>query len=195
MKSTTDQEVQNDIVLSAQKLFRQFGLKKTTMDEIAADCEKAKSTIYHYFKSKEEVFEAVVDAELLNLRLHVKSHVEKHDKLASKLEAYFNEFHKEILNKVNIYRIVKQELLGDSMSDARFKKIMEFEMSYIIRLLEDGHDSNEFSSVEKGDIPWFSETVLAAFMGIVKYSITQGENFNRGKLERTTHMLIPKVFS
>ncbi|MEQ9232006.1 MAG: hypothetical protein RIF46_15085, partial [Cyclobacteriaceae bacterium] len=70
-----------------------------------------------------------------------------------------------------------------------------YEMSYVIRLLEDGYDSDEFKSVSREDIPWFSETLLAAFLGIVKYSIARGSNFDFQKLEKVTHVLVPKVFS
>ncbi|MFH6983388.1 TetR/AcrR family transcriptional regulator [Marinoscillum luteum] len=195
MESEKDKNVRDEIVLSAQKLFQQFGLKKTTMDEIAADCEKAKSTLYHYFKSKEEVYEAVVDVELVNLRRHVKVLVDGHKSLNDKIETYFNEFHRELLNKVNIYRIVKQELASNSMKDFYFEKIMKYEISYVTRLLEDGYDSDEFKSVSREDIPWFSETLLAAFLGIVKYSIARGSNFDFQKLEKVTHVLVPKVFS
>ena len=39
--------VREEILVQAQILFQQYGLKKTTMDEIAAACGKAKSTLYH----------------------------------------------------------------------------------------------------------------------------------------------------
>ena len=99
MESEKDKNVRDEIVLSAQKLFQQFGLKKTTMDEIVADCEKAKSTLYHYFKSKEEVYEAVVDVELVNLRRHVKVLVDGHKSLNGRDQNATRVYHTHALTK------------------------------------------------------------------------------------------------
>jgi len=44
MITEKDEIVKNEILFQAQKLFQQYGLKKTTMDDIALACGKAKST-------------------------------------------------------------------------------------------------------------------------------------------------------
>ena len=40
------------IVETARNIFSRFGIKKSTMDEIARKIRVAKSTLYHYFKNK-----------------------------------------------------------------------------------------------------------------------------------------------
>ena len=62
------QRVQAQIVEKAQALFARFGFRKTTMDEIAQAAHKGKSTIYHYFQNKEEIFRAVVEKEANELK-------------------------------------------------------------------------------------------------------------------------------
>ena len=44
------------IITVASDIFTRFGFRKTTMDEIASALHKGKSSIYHYFESKEELF-------------------------------------------------------------------------------------------------------------------------------------------
>ena len=44
------------IIKAAAKRFARHGLNKTTLDEIARDIRIGKATIYHYFKSKDELF-------------------------------------------------------------------------------------------------------------------------------------------
>jgi len=96
------------IVLSASKIFSRYGFKKTTMEEIAAALNKGKSSIYYYFKSKEEIFEAVIDHEaqvLKNvlskvvkstddpediLRRYVKVRMDSFEKLSNYYNAIFN---------------------------------------------------------------------------------------------------------
>lgn len=194
MIASKDEIVKDEILKQAQILFQQFGLKKTTMDEIAAACGKAKSTLYHYFKSKEDVFDAVVQMEMTSLRILVKSYVDDKKSLKDKLMTYFIKFHEEILNKVNIYRIVKHELRNENHAKEYFFRMMEFEKSYITRMLEDGIDAKEFSGVEPEDVSWFAETILAAFFGIVRFSIESDQGFDQEKLEKIAGILIPKIF-
>ena len=56
--------VKDDILKEAQKLFQQFGLKKTTMEDIARSMGKGKSTLYYYYCSKEQIFDAVISKEM-----------------------------------------------------------------------------------------------------------------------------------
>jgi AcrR family transcriptional regulator len=49
------------ILKAARKLFGDGGFQQTTMDDIAAAARVAKGAVYHHFKTKEDVFEAVFD--------------------------------------------------------------------------------------------------------------------------------------
>jgi AcrR family transcriptional regulator len=49
------------ILTAARRLFGTQGFAATTMDEIAAGARIAKGAVYHHFKTKEAVFEAVFD--------------------------------------------------------------------------------------------------------------------------------------
>jgi AcrR family transcriptional regulator len=64
-------EKQKYIVAAAEKIFARFGFHKTTVDEIAKAAGMGKSTLYYYFKSKEEIFAAVIqrDAQLILRKL------------------------------------------------------------------------------------------------------------------------------
>jgi AcrR family transcriptional regulator len=52
---------QEAILKGARKLFGANGFQQTTMDDIAAAAHVAKGAVYHHFKTKEAVFEAVFD--------------------------------------------------------------------------------------------------------------------------------------
>jgi len=49
-------ERKQQIISAAVKRFARHGLGKTTLEEIARDIRIGKSTIYHYFESKDELF-------------------------------------------------------------------------------------------------------------------------------------------
>ena len=62
-----DEEVKKEIIEAAKVVFQKWGLKKTTMEDIAKEAGKGKSTLYYYFKSKEEIFEMLAKAEINNI--------------------------------------------------------------------------------------------------------------------------------
>lgn len=54
-------ERRGDIIRAARELFQTKDYDKTTMQDIMVKLDIAKGTIYHYFSSKQEILEAVVE--------------------------------------------------------------------------------------------------------------------------------------
>ncbi|MDF2532153.1 MAG: TetR family transcriptional regulator [Clostridia bacterium] len=53
-------ERRNEILDTAEKLFHAKGYEKCTVNDILKEISIAKGTFYHYFRSKEEVLDAIV---------------------------------------------------------------------------------------------------------------------------------------
>lgn len=191
---TKDEIVKEEIIRQAQQLFKQYGLKKTTMDEIAAACGKAKSTLYHYFKNKEEVFDEVLKLEMIIIREVVWQEVQKHQRLIDKMRAYFYHFHKETLDKINLFRILKQEIKSELIKSSRFNIVIDYEKQFISEILIDGYEKGEFTGIDKDDIPWFTGVMLVAFLGIIRYSVETDGAFNEAQFNRISEVLLPRVF-
>ena len=47
----------------ARQLFARKGIENTTMNDIASASDKGRRTIYTYFKSKRDIFNAVIERE------------------------------------------------------------------------------------------------------------------------------------
>ncbi|MBQ0021339.1 MAG: TetR/AcrR family transcriptional regulator [Bacteroidales bacterium] len=62
----------------ARQLFAKKGLDDTTMNDIAVASEKGRRTLYTYFKNKEEIYYAVIEAEMERLTETIKE-VASHD--------------------------------------------------------------------------------------------------------------------
>ena len=59
-----EQHMRRETILdAARKLFKDKGFEATTVDEIAALAELGKGTIYSYFKSKDEIYIAILETE------------------------------------------------------------------------------------------------------------------------------------
>ena len=57
-------KTRNLLVDVARQLFARDGVENTTMNDIAVASKKGRRTVYTYFKSKEELYMAVVESEL-----------------------------------------------------------------------------------------------------------------------------------
>ncbi|HSH20710.1 MAG TPA: TetR/AcrR family transcriptional regulator, partial [Draconibacterium sp.] len=53
-----------NILKIAREIFSKYGFKKTTLDDIANAVRKGKSSLYYYFDSKEDLFQAVIMKEV-----------------------------------------------------------------------------------------------------------------------------------
>jgi AcrR family transcriptional regulator len=105
-------EVRDQIVSTASQIFSRFGFKKTTMDEIAQAMRKGKSSIYYYFTSKEEIFEAVVEKEANVLRTEIKKSLESAESPKDKLRNYVLTRMKGFQKLSNIHEALKSEYLN-----------------------------------------------------------------------------------
>jgi AcrR family transcriptional regulator len=76
------------IISTAGQIFSKYGFKKTTMEEIASAVKMGKSSIYYYYKSKEEIFEAVVLHEANILRNELTRAIKSVDSPIDKMRNY-----------------------------------------------------------------------------------------------------------
>lgn len=61
----------------ARSLFARKGVENTTMNDIAAASDKGRRTIYTYFKSKRDIFNAVIESETVDLLRNLEEIVSK----------------------------------------------------------------------------------------------------------------------
>ena len=82
------EEYRKKIIVTAGQIFSRYGFKKTTMDEISRGLKMGKSSIYYYFKGKEDIFEAVVLYEANILRNELTKAIKSVESPVDKLRNY-----------------------------------------------------------------------------------------------------------
>lgn len=83
-----EEDKKERIFKAALRLFTRFGLNKTTVDEIARDARVGKGTIYHYYETKEHIFNDVVRRESEMLLAHVMAEVKKKRNPKNQIRAF-----------------------------------------------------------------------------------------------------------
>ncbi len=127
------------IIDNAQEIFSRFGLKKTTVDDIAATINKAKSSIYYYFKSKEEIYEAVIEKEADILRIEILKEINKCETPQDKIRAYVLTRMKMFHKLANFYTAFQKEYIENYsfINNIRTKYDIE-ELEIISKILDEG---------------------------------------------------------
>ena len=64
-----------NIIQSARALFESRGIEKTTVDDIAKEADCSKSTLYVYFKSKEEILQTILLEQMEQLLSLLKENI------------------------------------------------------------------------------------------------------------------------
>lgn len=140
------EDVRKFIINVAQKTFSHFGFKKTTVDDIAEAARKGKSSIYYYFNSKEEIFEAVVEKEATTLITEILNEINTTDDPKEKIRKYILARMRGIKNLGNFYNALKNDYLSsfESVEKLRIKYDQE-EHNIIKNILQEGIDKNIFN--------------------------------------------------
>ena len=79
---------QEQVIQAAQQLFQKHGLQKVTMDDVAKAVGKGRSSLYYYYKSKEEVLDAVMEVEISEMLAEAARAVDQVVTAEKKLKAF-----------------------------------------------------------------------------------------------------------
>ena len=147
MNESLSKEKEEQIVLAARRVFARYGFSKTTMEDISAEVEMGKASLYYYFPTKENLFQAAIKHEQDEFIKKADSLFQKHTSAEEKLRNYVEERLKFIQELVNL-----GTLSFNAVHDrhAIFLKMHESfaerEISIIKKIIKEGQSKGEFIS-------------------------------------------------
>ena len=129
----------------ARQLFARKGVENTTMNDIASASDKGRRTIYTYFKSKREIFNAVIDNEseqlLQRLRVIVAQPISAEEKLRQYIDCRLQTM-REIVSRNGSLRA---GFFRDVRKVDRARAIItRKEATLLIEILREGIDAGVF---------------------------------------------------
>ena len=158
---------------------QQYGLKKTTMEDIAKAAGKSKSTLYYYFKDKEEIFDRVINLEIDEFFNAVNTAVNKQSDAISMLKTYIVTKVKTLREKINLYTFaVENDLQGrlnKEFTNLRNRYDNE-EKKMISSILTKGVETSLFKKEITQEIDVLSELLVSCVRGIEMDIITHNKN-------------------
>jgi len=161
----------NQILNAAFEVFVKKGYAKTTMDDIVASSNLSKGALYHYYKSKKELFLSLIDHwEIYTFKDFYDK--KSQNKKASDILRFFGENVINTLNEKKHAYIAEIEFRAMSNQDAEIKKRSNVLYGKLLELFEKvvkkGIKENEFKDL---DVRKTSMAFLAIFQSITWFVI------------------------
>lgn len=138
--------MKNTILEAAKGVFAKYGFKKTTLDDIARAVGKGKSSLYYYFKNKEELFEAMLSLEVDNLKTEFVTAIEAEKTPKLKLRTYIMLRMRMFVMLISFYPSFRQEFAENWGYIERIRLRYDAEELQIIKsILQIGIDQGQFA--------------------------------------------------
>ncbi len=167
------------IIQAAHKVFKRFGFNKASMNDIAGESRKGRRTIYTHFTGKEDVFVAVIDAEVQKLADELAHLIQQPILPKEKLHKYMTIRMKALKDLTVYYDALRQDLAGNlGFMESIRKEYDMMEINMIKSILDEGNASGHFKI---DDTQLVAEAILLAtkgfelpiFMGKTDYDLNR----------------------
>lgn len=136
-------QTREKILSVAAKMFSKYGFQKTTVDEIARTAHKAKGSVYYYFKSKEELFLAVVTQEINILKAGLTRVIVDSQDATEMIRNYMMSRMLLVKDAVNYHESIKAEFLDEfSFLNDCLEDFTRFEIELMKAVLDRGKREN-----------------------------------------------------
>ncbi len=133
------------LVEVARDLFARKGMESTTMNDIAVASGKGRRTLYTYFRSKEEIFYAVIEGELEHLSERLDEvaarNIEPDEKLIALIFTHLHVIRETVARNGSL----RAEFFRNIWMVERVRKAFDAEELEIFKqVIQDGVDSGKF---------------------------------------------------
>ncbi|ATL49365.1 TetR family transcriptional regulator [Chitinophaga caeni] len=178
---TTDRK-KIQILLAAQQLFQERGLDEVTMEDVAKAAGKGKSTLYYYFRSKEEIFNAVFEMEMSEIILETIRQVNQQKGFLQKIQTFALVKFEMIKKRRSLYTAMESGM--DAATLSRYtqmkkdvhKKYLQKEKVVMQQLLVEAIQNREIRDLDDAGLEESIYIFLAALRGMNREVFLHGEN-------------------
>jgi len=152
------------IIEIAEQLFAQYGFLKTTMEDIAKKVHMGKSSVYYYFKSKDDIFAEVIRKDTRNFQQKLDDAIDSAKTPEDKIRAYVITRMTHLQDLSKFYLTLTDEYLDHYFFVEEVRKdFYDYENRVLKNLLEEGIQQNSFA-VE--DVVTISRMISIAIKGL-----------------------------
>jgi AcrR family transcriptional regulator len=187
-KTSKDEAARTEVLDAARAVFQKWGLHKTTMEDIARQARKGKSTLYYYYKSKDEIIDTLITIEVGALLKRAKERVEHEADAKDRLRNYVVASLAEMKNAASIYTTVLQEVRGDPRLVRKIRSGFEQEeIRYIRGILSLGVQQNHYAFKNDHEQDTAAQVILEIIRALEFYLFL--ENYNSEHVDMAAKLI------
>jgi AcrR family transcriptional regulator len=164
--------IQEQIMQAAKRLFAVHGLAKVTMDDVAKAIGKGRSSLYYYYKSKDEIFDAVIKMEIKEMLELLEKSVDKVPTTEAKIHAFIATKLLLLREKGSFFNAIKVGMDADALTNFNKTKlghhnfIVKMESALFSRILTDGIKQGELKALNEKDMDTLIYVLLSSIRGL-----------------------------
>jgi AcrR family transcriptional regulator len=168
------------ILASAEKLFVEKGFAGTSINDIAAEADFSRTSIYQYFSSKEEIYLHILERYTEPLTERLKKATEDAPTVPEKIRAFLDELRKMKSEKSNFFELY---FIQRHQVEPRLPEELRTQLNAKRRRLEDVFREFYREGVEKGEVRAIrfkdaSNLFFAQIMGMMLLHEYYGNEFD-----------------
>ena len=168
MSSHPEQDqLSQQILETASGLYLKYGLKKVTMDDISKAVGKSRTSIYYYYKNREEVFQAVLDNLIKEVIGEIDAGMSAQKSFQEKIYEFCIVKVKTSQERASFFRAIEAGMDAEERSkhitDAH-NRMMEAEKNLLLKVFSAGITQNEIPEVSVKE----QETVIFILLSSIR---------------------------
>ena len=153
-RSVSDQK-RNCILDAARRVFSKKGYAETAVDDVADEARVAKGTVYLYFKSKEDLYMAVLAGDLRQMSAEARREMERVDGFREKIRAFLRvrlEFSKTHEEFYRIYLAEYGSMFVKAPISGELMQLFRANMRHVAQVVEQAAKRGEIRPVPAGPV-------------------------------------------
>ncbi|MDF2433983.1 MAG: hypothetical protein JWP44_3614 [Mucilaginibacter sp.] len=181
-----EDSIQQQIIQAAQQLFQIHGLQKVTMDDVAREIGKRRSSLYYYYKSKEEILDAAIDVEMRRILAELTQAVDAAPGLEEKVSGYFRARLNMSQKTREFYTMIDNGMNAGEMSDytkvihTMHTRFRQLEIPLLRKILNFGIENGLLRSMDTKEQDALIFVLLSSIQGFKKEIVIK-KNFDNIK--------------
>jgi AcrR family transcriptional regulator len=189
--------IEQQILGAAKRLFQVHGLHKVTMDDVAKAIGMGRSSLYYYYKSRDEIFDAVINIDIREMLSAITIAVKKAKTAEQQIHAFFFSKLEVLRERRSFYNTLDMGMDADEISQFNKTKIihhrliMKLEGELLNEILTGGIKSGELKQLSKKEKDTLIFVLLSSLHGL-KRELSVENNFDQIKpiVQALSHVVI-----
>ena len=143
-----------EILVAARRVFARRGFAEGIMDEIAREAGIAKGTIYLYFRSKNEIYKALLDHDMKQLQQSTLERMDSVTELKEKIQAFLLVRLDNAEEKREFFRIMDSERANLHMTRKQYRDFLQEPVVRLALAIDAAVASHQIRKVDGERTAW-----------------------------------------